>query len=329
MTIMKTTAAVMMCLLLLSAFISGCEKEKAPEIKRAVPHEYRWGIYRLEIASHEVELIYGSADEIYTTAPRLNNRGDKIAFAQKTGGRDNSAKEIYTVDITGENLKRLTNNEFHDVYPVWSPDDTRIAFLTMRDGNLDIYMMNADGTNQSKFYDSGDHDADIDWEGDTIAFTSQSAIWVINDDGTGLFQVTDIEDSGKWGTANLPMGDYDPRLSPGGDTIVFERLENIDIPNGGYNFFTVSRDGSGETRLTDNYYAQGLADWSHSGEKLVYTVAAIDGMGKYDIYIMNRDGSDNHNITPDYFPDSFVCYGATFSKDDSSIYFTGEWWETE
>ena len=329
MKIIKNGPTVLMCLLLLAAVITGCEEENVPVVQKTVPHDYRWGIYRLDIESQEVELIYGSSDEIYTTAPRLNNHGDRLAFAQKTGSRDDSAKEIYTIDLNGENLKRLTNNEYHDVYPVWSPDDTRIAFLTMRDGDLDIYIIDADGTNEEKLYDSGGHDADIDWEGDSIAFTSESAIWTMNADGTEPFQVTDLQGREEWGIANLPRGDYDPRFSPGGDTIVFERLENIDVPNGGYNFFTVNRDGSGETRLTENYYAQGLADWSHSGEKLVYTVAGIDGVGKYDIYIMNRDGTDNHSITPDYFPDGFICYGTTFSMDDSAVYFMGDWWEKD
>jgi len=36
--------------------------------------------------------------------------------------------------------------------------------------------------------------------------------------------VTYPADAGRWGTANLPVGDYDPRLSPDAERIAFERL---------------------------------------------------------------------------------------------------------
>ena len=330
MMIIRTGSQAFLGLLVLFLSLQGCigGTQGSPD-ERTVPREHRWGIYRLDIDSQDVELIYSSPDEIFTSAPRLDSRGERIVFAQKTGSMDNTAMEIYAIDVDGENLQRITDNDYWDLYPVWSPDDAQIAFLTKRGTDLDIYMMDADGTNVRQFYDSGDHDADIHWEGDTIVFTSQSAIWKINDDGSEPVQITDMKNRGEWGIANLPLGDYDPRLSPDGTVVVFERLENADIPNGGYNFFTVNIDGTGETRLTDNGYSQGLADWSHSGEKLVYTVAAINGEGRYDIYIMNRDGTNNRNITPDYFPADFICYGTTFSMDDSAIYFAGDWWQPE
>jgi TolB protein len=235
--------------------------------------------------------------------------------------------EIYTISIDGENLTRLTANIFFDVYPVWSPDDNSIAFLSQRETDLDIYTINSDGSNERKLFDSGYHDADIDWVGNTIVFTSQSAIWKMNSNGTQPEQVTNPAEKGQWGNANLPIGDYDPRLSPDSSRIAFERLEDVSIPHGGYNIFTINSDGSGEKRLTDSGYSQGLPNWSHSGNQIVYMVAAINEEGKYDLYLMNSDGTDNRNITPDYFPADFLCHAPIFSQDDSKIIFIGQWWQ--
>jgi Tol biopolymer transport system component len=290
-----------------------------------LPHEGRYGLYALDLATNKVTLIYSTDDEIQTSALRLNSIGDTLTFAQKIDGLNDEDMEIYTIGVEGKNLRRLTSNNHWDLYPVWSPDDAQIAFLSMRGKDLDIYVMNADGSDQRLFYDSGSHDADIDWAGDSIVYTSMFKIWRIRDNGTSAMQVTSPSDSGQWGTANLPIGDYDPRIRSDGAKIVFERLEDPYSLHGSYNIYVVNVDGSGETRLTNTGYAQGLADWSNRGDRIVYVVAAINNEGKYDMYIMNADGTDNHNVTPGYFSTSFLCYSPVFSEDDSLLFFIGQW----
>lgn len=132
--------------------------------------------------------------------------------------------------------------------------------MSLRRADLDIYVMNTDESGKQLLYDSGFHDADIDWQGDRIVFI-------------------------------------------------------------------VNADGCGETRLTDTGYAQGLASWSHAGDRLVYIASAIGDTGQFDMYMIEADGSNNHNITPGYFPSSSLVHEAVFSTDDSRIFFIGEWWE--
>ncbi len=291
-----------------------------------VPHEGKYGIYVLNLATEKVELLYSTDKEIFTSALRLNSQGEKLVFAQKTGETDEST-EIFTINVNDQNLERITDNSYWDLYPAWSQDGTRIAFLSKRDSDLDIYMMNSDGSNQHLFYDSGSHDADIDWAGDTIVFTSGHKIWSIKDDGTGLTQITNPANAGEWGQANLPIGDYDPRLRLDGAKIVFEKLEDASTTHGGYNIFTVNADGTQETRLTNTNYSQGIASWSNSGNSLVYVVSAINNEGKYDIYMMEADGANNHDVTPEYFAPDFLCHSPIFSMEDSEIYFIGQWYE--
>ena len=291
---------------------------------RYVPHAKKWGIYSLDLSSQIVDLIYSSEDEIVNL--RLNSDGDQFVFSMMIDGTDYNYSEICLLDIDGSNFIRLTENNYWDLYPTFSPDDLKIAFLSFRENDLDIYMMDSDGANQSKFYDSGSHDADIHWINDTIVFTSASKIWRINDDGTNPSVVTNPPNAGEWGNANLPFGDYDPNIHPDGTRIVFERLENDTSPYGNYNIFSIKLDGSGENRLTNNYFTQGFPTWSNSGDKILLLVTAISDEGKYDLYIMKADGSDYKNITPDYFPDRFLCHAGVFSPDDSKIFFIGEWW---
>ncbi|MFC1956753.1 TolB family protein [Chloroflexota bacterium] len=304
MKIASKVTLIMVCLVL---GILGCDNESpspaVTDAPRLVPRAENWGIYALELTTETVELIYSSASKIGFL--NLNKAGDTLAFSQQFAGNANENEEICTIKIDGAVFRRITDNNLLDTYPVWSPDGTQLAFLSWRNKDLDIYVMDSDGSNQRMLYDSGGHDADIDWVGRSIVFTSGSRIWIMQDDGTAPVQITDPPHAGVWGNANLPFGDYDPRLSPDGREIAFERLEDDASPHGNYNIFVVNADGSSETRLTDSGYSQGIVSWANSKTRLVYVVAAIGSEGKYDIYMMNSDGSNNTNINPDYFPPGF------------------------
>jgi Tol biopolymer transport system component len=319
-------------LCVMTVLIAGCGDDisTAPET-REVPHEGRWGIYVLDLSSQDVALLYSTNDEIAVID--LSTSGTLLAFSQKTPGAGtmDTTAEIYAIGTTGGSPDRLTNNVYFDAYPSFSPTDAQIVFLSQRGSTLDLYIMDIDGAHQQLLYNSGGHDADVDWgNGGRIVFTRDYQIWSVKSDGSDPRQITDPAGAGTWGQANLPLGDYDPRYSPDGSRIAFERMVDASFANGGYDIYVVSADGSAETPLTNTGaqgYAQGFANWSHAGDRLVYILAAAGTEGRYDLYLMNSDGSDNQTITPGYFPAAFLCLQAVFSADDSEIYFIGQWWQ--
>jgi Tol biopolymer transport system component len=295
----------------------------APQ-NRTVPHEESYGIYSLDLVSKAVALIYTSANMLQGLS--LNSAGNTLAFSERLGGADSTNEEICKVDVGGTGFSRLTDNSKLDTYPAWSADGSLLYFLSWRDTDLDIYKMGSDGGNQIKFYDSGYNDADMNVVGSKMVFTRQSEVWRINTDATGATKITDPPRAGEWGNANLPFGDYDPRLSPDGSKIVFERLVGDTSTHGNYNLYSIGTDGTGETPLTATGYSQGLPSWSHSGNRIIYIVAAINDAGTFRIYMMDSNGGNNRDITPDFFPDDFLCQSAVFSHDDSKVYFIGQWY---
>ena len=78
------------------------------------------------------------------------------------------------MNADGSEVTRLTNSPAFDQMPAWSPDGTKIAFMSSRDGNPEIYVMNADGSGQTRLTNNPGMDARPSWSrnGDFIVFTS-------------------------------------------------------------------------------------------------------------------------------------------------------------
>ena len=290
-----------------------------------VPYLEEWGIFELDLNPDggDPSCLF---QFIEITSITLSPDGTMFALSMNLGEGYDYA-EIFTLNTDGTGLTQLTDNDYWNVYPVWSPDGSELAFLSWRDATLDIWKMNPDGGDQRLLYDSGGHDADIDWWGDLITFTRDSQIWVMNSDGSEPHRLTDPPRAGEWGDAVLPFGDYDPRISPDGSMVVFERMVDDSSPHGNYDLYLVGIDGSGEHAITDLGWTQGIARWSINGDNLIYLVSAVGLDGKYDAYMINVDGSGMTDLTGELYSPGFLVHSPIYSGDDSSIYFIGQWWD--
>jgi hypothetical protein len=93
--------------------------------------------------------------------PTWSPTGNSIAFVSTDSGGD----EIYTVDPEGQVVQRLTFNTWEwDKHPSWSPDGSQIVFFSNRDtGRRQIWVMNADGSNQRNLSNNDYNDWDPVW----------------------------------------------------------------------------------------------------------------------------------------------------------------------
>ncbi len=291
-----------------------------------VPHSEEWGIYRFDVETGDTELVYSSPFQI----TNIDLSPDKSRFALVMYHGDGyEYSEIYTLNVDGTGLTRLTDNDDWDLYPNWSPDGSEILFLSWRDTTLDIYLMDSDGGNQRLLYDSGGHDSDIDWVGTHIVFTRDSQIWMMNSGGSDVHQLTDPPDAGIWGDSVLPFGDYDPRISPDGSIVVFERLVDDSTQHGNYDLYVIGADGVGEHNITGTGWTQGIAQWSSTGEQLIFLVSAVGVEGRYDIHRVNVDSSGAVDLTSELLPPGFLVHHTIYAEDDSTLYFVGQWWNWE
>lgn len=220
-----------------------------------------------------------------TPIPRGEAFGE-IAYTVCNKGDDSfNSCEIYRIHPDGSNPTRLTDNEVWDHSPSWAPDGSRMAFVTMRDGNFEIYVMNADGSDQINLTNNVSMDSEPAWspDGRKIAFVSDrdgvgsSEIYVMSVDGGSLTRLTDTQDN------------YSPAWSPDGTKLAYRR----DNPASG-GIYEMHEDGSNPVLLSDGLFWAGSPTWSPDGTKIAFVTSVSTDI---NIYVMNADGSGQNQLT--------------------------------
>ena len=216
----------------------------------------------------------------------------QIAFSSDRDGN----YEIYVMNADGKNQRRLTNNGFYNTDPSWSPDGTRIAFVSEREGNFagkrkHIYVMDADGKNQRKLSRNPFAEWDPAWspDGTHIAFTSDvdfhRHIYVTDaTNGKNLRRIGPHKRVG-----------WHPSWSPDGKRIAFTSWSNLEVIGlGNYEIYVMDADGSNQQRLTQNPGHESDPSWSPDGERIAF---ASNRDGNYEIYVMDADGKNQQRLT--------------------------------
>jgi Tol biopolymer transport system component len=120
-------------------------------------------------------------------------------------------------DLTSAEKPTSSRMTAGDSHPSWSPDGTRIVFQSRIGTNSEIYMMDADGSNQIRLTNDPADDEMPSWspDGKRIIFSSNRdgnrEIYVMNADGSNQIRLT-----------NNPANDWEPSWSPDGKRIAFE-----------------------------------------------------------------------------------------------------------
>lgn len=244
--------------------------------------------------------------------------GDDLAFVSSRDGD----YAIFLMEADGSGEGRLTDEQgdistaegvAFQTEPAWSPDGSRIAFASAREGSFDIYVMNADGTGAERLTTSDAQDHNPSWspDGTRIAFSRSSdggKVWLMNADGTGVRRLTgELAEEGE------------PSWSPDGRWIAYtHRSPGSDVRE----IWLARPDGSGRRGVTDLRGQSYAPSWAPDSTRLAFS-GGRDG-ARYDIYTVGVDGKGLRRLsrTPgDAFEPAWSPDGGeiAFSRDGAIV----------
>lgn len=220
--------------------------------------------------------------------------GGVIFFASD---REGNNFEIYSVGGNGAQLRRLTDDPANDRAPVASPDGQLVAWereIASPSGgveSVEIWVMNADGTNPRAVVSNGSFNGTPSWmpDGSALVYASFAA---------GNWEIFRSPVAGGGPDVNLTdnaYADQHPRVSPDGTRIAFHTNRDLN-----FEIYSMAADGSGPVNLSREGADDRFPAWSPNGSTIVWSRF----LDNFDIWRMNADGSGQAVLVGSAFEDT-------------------------
>lgn len=191
--------------------------------------------------------------------------------------------ELYTCDLNGGDVKRLTNNKYYDAEVSVSPNGEWILFTRQIEGKLDLWKIHPDGTGETQITHTDE------WQEGGSFYMSDSKtilyrawerkdeekrgktmqIFTIKDDGTDLKQITTEE-----------IMNWAPHPAPDGDHFAFVKM----LPPHNFELFLMSISTGEQKQLTFNEAFDGFPVISEDGKSLTFSSGRDAAPGKRELF---------------------------------------------
>jgi sugar lactone lactonase YvrE len=255
----------------------------------------------------------------YASWPGLNGW---LSFSSNRFGTPSSG-DIFAMPAFGLPQLQLTNARPDDAQSAWSPDGKRIAFKSRRDRNNELYVMNADGSEETRLTNSFNvSEGQPFWspDGKRLLYRKTQDNPIVQNADIWQIDVNPANPNPR--PVLLRPGDERyPAFSPDGTKIAFRGDQDLVDHSGDEELYIMNADGTNVVQLTRNDVFDSAPSFSPDGKQMVFESARDSHNAlALDIYVMNVDGSNVRRLTADPAHDE----GPVFSPDGTKILFTSE-----
>jgi TolB protein len=186
-----------------------------------------------------------------------------------------------------------------------------LAFVSTRDGNGEIYTMNADGSDLRRLTNWQDWDGMPSWSPDGM----QIVYYTHLSDNNWVIMVMDANGQNRRQLTDSNVCDGAPSWSPDGALIAFTSSPDCDIDS--REIYVMNADGSNQRQLTDSELGNWFSSWSPDSQRIAYT---SNRDGNEEIYVMAADGGNQLRLTYDERTDNEPAW----SPDGQQIAFVSD-----
>lgn len=151
---------------------------------------------------------------VYVAAPHSIENG-AVSLSETT--------DIYSLSLETGESQQLTAGNYRNLQPVWSPNGDQVAFISDRDGNLDLYMMNSDGSGVIRLTDSVENEGHPTWSPDGTQIVFDRTQEVIGFGKISHLYTVSLSDKMVRQLTSSTDNDYYPSWSPDGRYLAFNR----------------------------------------------------------------------------------------------------------
>lgn len=197
---------------------------------------------------------------------------------------------LFLMNTADRSIKALTPGDSTNTQPAWSPDGSKIAFTSHRDGNNEIYVMAPDGSNPVNLTRNPGDDSYPAWSPDSarILFTS-------NRDGNNEIYEMNADGSNPVNLTKSPANDFKAVWYTQNNLLTSTSRILFTSDRSGHNqIYAMNTDGANPVNLSNNNANDSLPDVPIKGGKVAFV---SDRDGNLEIYVMGLDGSDPANLT--------------------------------
>lgn len=225
----------------------------------------------------------------------------KVVYTSTRDGNEN----IYSINLDGTGLTRLTDHPGSDLYPEASPDGKKIAYTSDIGGIWQIMIMDWDGKNKKQITYNHFRSGYPSWSYDSIYIYFEAYI----DGDWELFRIKSDGTEQKRLTFNPNFHDWHPNGHPYNYEIIYE--SGI---TGQENIYVMDHNGSGKRNICDDGPRRRAPDVSPDGSRITYMSYSGDNS---EIWIMDYNGQNEIRLTdnpdwdghPSFSPDGkYIVY---------------------